>query len=503
MDRRQEAVPDDTPELEPLIEFLGCSRENARPRRNKGTRNSQGSDCYCRMLPPKSTKLMDQRKEKIPSLAEALRSGALSHADYRKQLREIFEKQNPRVFAFLEEPSDRFDRLGREARELEVRFHDLASRPPLYGIAIGVKDIFGVAGMPTRAGSKLPPELFAGPEAACVTALKNAGALILGKTVTTEFAYFAAGLTRNPYQVNHTPGGSSSGSAAAVAAGMCPLALGSQTIGSVIRPAAFCGVVGFKPSYGRISTDGVLPVSSSFDTVGFFTSDVESAEVAASILVDGLVDGWSPGSSTSTPVLGVPQGPYLERTSQEGLKHFHETCRRLAKSGVEIKDFHAMQDLDDIAARHVKLMAAEMAEVHREWFPRYRHLYHPKTGALIEKGQKVLPEDFRAGLAGREKLRSEILRLMEQHGLTALVAPSAVGPAPEGLESTGDPIMNLPWTHCGLPAISLPSGLSGNGLPLGLQVVGCWQQDEVLLRMAARIEGILGLLPPAPSRLMK
>ncbi len=503
MDRRQEAVPDDTPELEPFIEFLGCSRENARPRRNKGTRNSQGSDCYCRMLPPKSTKLMDQRKEKIPSLAEALRSGALSHADYRKQLREIFEKQNPRVFAFLEEPSDRFDRLGREARELEVRFHDLASRPPLYGIAIGVKDIFGVAGMPTRAGSKLPPELFAGPEAACVTALKNAGALILGKTVTTEFAYFAAGLTRNPYQVNHTPGGSSSGSAAAVAAGMCPLALGSQTIGSVIRPAAFCGVVGFKPSYGRISTDGVLPVSSSFDTVGFFTSDVESAEVAASILVDGLVDGWSPGSSTSTPVLGVPQGPYLERTSQEGLKHFHETCRRLAKSGVEIKDFHAMQDLDDIAARHVKLMAAEMAEVHREWFPRYRHLYHLKTGALIEKGQKVLPEDFRAGLAGREKLRSEILRLMEQHGLTALVAPSAVGPAPEGLESTGDPIMNLPWTHCGLPAISLPSGLSGNGLPLGLQVVGCWQQDEVLLRMAARIEGILGLLPPAPSGLMK
>ena len=357
--------------------------------------------------------------------------------------------------------------------------------------------IFGVAGMPTRAGNKLPAELFAGPEAACVTALKNAGALILGKTITTEFAYFAAGPTRNPYQVNHTPGGSSSGSAAAVAAGMCPLALGSQTIGSVIRPAAFCGVVGFKPSYGRISTDEVLPVSPSFDTVGFFTSDVESAEVAASV----LVEGWSPDCPTAAPVLGVPEGPYLERTSQEGLEHFHETCRRLAKAGVEIKNFHAMQNLDDIAARHINLMAAEMAEVHREWFPRYRHLYHPKTAVIIEKEQEVLREEFNAGLAGREKLRSEILRLMVQHGMTALVAPSAVGPAPEGLESTGDPIMNLPWTHCGLPVISLPSGLSGNGLPLGLQVIGCWQQDEVLLRLAASIEEILGLLPPAPSGL--
>ena len=442
---------------------------------------------------------MNPLKEKIPSLVEALRSGALSHADYQKQLRETFEKQNPRVIAFLEESPDRFDRLGREARELEARFPDRASRPLLYGIAIGVKGIFGVAGMPTQAGSKLPPELFAGSEAACVTALKNAGALILGKTVTTEFAYFAAGPTRNPYQVNHTPGGSSSGSAAAVAAGMCPLALGSQTIGSVIRPAAFCGVVGFKPSYGRISTDGVLPVSPSFDTVGFFTSNVESAEVAASV----LVEEWSLDSSTGAPVLGVPEGPYLERASEAGLKHFHETCRRLEKAGVEVKDFHAMRDFDDIAARHVNLMAAEMAEVHREWFPHYRHLYHPQTAALIEKGQKVLPEEFEAGLAGREKLRSEILRLMEQHGLTALVAPSAMGPAPEGLESTGDPIMNLPWAHCGLPVISLPSGLTGNRLPLGLQVIGCSQQDEVLLRLAASIEEILGLLPPAPSGLMK
>ena len=433
-------------------------------------------------------------KEKIRALAEALRSGELPHADYRKQLRDNFEIQNPSVIAFLEDSSGRFERLAGEARELEARFPDRASRPALYGVAVGVKDIFSVAGMPTRAGSRLPEELFAGPEASCVKALKDAGALILGKTVTTEFAYFAAGPTRNPYNLNHTPGGSSSGSAAAVAAGLCPLALGSQTIGSVIRPAAFCGVVGFKPSYGLIPIDGVLPFSRSVDTIGFFTSDVESAEVAASV----LVKGWSPDSPSlrGAPVLGAPEGPCLERTSESGLKHFRETCRRIEKAGVEVKAFPAIRDFDDIAARHVNLMAAEMVEVHREWFARYRHLYHPKTAVLIEKGQKVSPEEVKTGLAGREKLRLEILRLMEQHGLTALVAPSAVGPAPEGLDSTGDPIMNLPWTHCGLPTINIPTELSVTGLPLGLQVIGGWQQDEALLQLASRVEEILGPIPP-------
>ncbi len=439
---------------------------------------------------------MNPLQEKIRALAEALRSGVLPHADYRKQLRDHFAIQNPRVMAFLEDSPGRFERIAGEARALEARFPDRGTRPALYGVAVGVKDIFGVAGMATRAGSRLPEEVFAGPEASCVKALKDAGALILGKTVTTEFAYFAAGPTRNPYKLNCTPGGSSSGSAAAVATRMCPLALGSQTIGSVIRPAAFCGVVGFKPSYGRIPIDGVLPFSRSIDTIGFFTSDVESAELAASV----LVKGWSPDSASlrGAPVLGVPEGPYLERASEAGLKHFRETCRRIEKAGVGVKAFPAMPDFDDIAARHVNLMAAEMAQVHRDWFPRYRHLYHPQTTALIEEGQKVSPAECKAGLAGREKLRSEILHLIEQLGLTALIAPSAVGPAPEGLDSTGDPIMNLPWTHCGLPAINIPSGLSAMGLPLGLQVIGSWQQDEALLQLAARIEAILGPIPPPP-----
>ncbi len=287
---------------------------------------------------------------------------------------------------------------------------------------------------------------------------------------------------------------------------MCPLALGSQTIGSIIRPAAFCGVVGFKPTYGRIPIEGVLPISSALDHVGFFTPDVQSAALAASV----LVEGWDRWSAASAPVLGVPEGPYLERTSAEGLEHFRAACRKLEGAGFEVRAIPAMDDFDEIVERHLNLMAAEMAEVHRDWFARYSDLYHAKTATLIEKGEKVSVSQVEAGRRGREKFREEIVRLTDQHKLTdehkllnenklsALIAPSAVGPAPEGLESTGDPIMNLPWTYAGLPVVNVPSGLAGNGLPLGLQVVGRWMGDEALLGLSSRIAEIFGrLTPPA------
>ena len=442
------------------------------------------------MTPP-----MGKPAGSLAALAESLRAGRMPLADYHGQLRETFDKWNPRVIAILEEQPDRWERLAREAAELEARFPDPASRPPLYGVAIGVKDIFGVAGMRTRAGCRLPEELFAGPEATAVTALKNAGVLVLGKTVTTEFAYFAPGPTRNPYNPAHTPGGSSSGSAAAVAAGLCPLALGSQTIGSVIRPAAFCGVVGFKPTYGRIPIDGVLPLSPSLDHVGFFTPDVQSAALAASL----LCKGWSAVSAPAAPVLGIPEGPYLKCTSAEGLEHFRATCRKLEKAGFDVRPVPAMDDFDEIVERPLNLMAAEMAEAHKDWFARYGNLYHAKSAALVEKGQKVSADRVEAGRRGREKFREEIVRLMDRQKLAALIAPSAVGPAPEGLESTGDPIMNLPWTYAGLPVVNVPSGLAGNGLPLGLQVVGRWMGEAALLSLSASVADDLGPLPPPPT----
>jgi Asp-tRNA(Asn)/Glu-tRNA(Gln) amidotransferase A subunit family amidase len=209
--------------------------------------------------------------------------------------------------------------------ELAARHPDRARRPPLFGVALGVKDAFHVDGLPTRAGSRLPPEVLQGPEGPCVAALRQAGALVVGKTVTTEFTYFAPGPTRNPRNPKHTPGGSSSGSAAAVAAGLVPLALGTQTIGSITRPAAFCGVVGFKASYGRISRDGVIPLAPSLDQVGFFTAGVDGAARVAPL----LVREWRHAHPEGRPVLGVPEGPYLESASPEGLAHFREVCRRL------------------------------------------------------------------------------------------------------------------------------------------------------------------------------
>jgi Asp-tRNA(Asn)/Glu-tRNA(Gln) amidotransferase A subunit family amidase len=244
---------------------------------------------------------------------EALRFNQMTLPDYLSQVEARFIAREPSIFAFIPE-KDRFTRLRQEADALLARYPDLVKRPPLFGMLLGVKDIFHVKGFITQAGSKLPPEELQGHEARCVTRLKNAGALIIGKTVTTEFAYFTPGPTRNPHNPAHTPGGSSSGSAAAVAAGFCTAALGTQTIGSIIRPAAFCGVVGFKPTYDRTPRDGVIPLSPSLDHVGFFAPDVETAKRVASVLLDDWRIGEL-GITTRKPTLGVPNGRYLESAS--------------------------------------------------------------------------------------------------------------------------------------------------------------------------------------------
>jgi Asp-tRNA(Asn)/Glu-tRNA(Gln) amidotransferase A subunit family amidase len=391
------------------------------------------------------------------------------------------------VRAFVAEEG-RFERLRREAKALLSRFPDSGERPPMFGVLIGVKDIFLIDGFPTRAGSRLPAEVFQGPEAEPVTKLKTAGALVLGKTVTTEFAYFAPGPTRNPHNPAHTPGGSSSGSAAAVAADFCPLALGSQTIGSVIRPAAFCGVVGFKPSYGRISPEGVIPLAPSIDHIGFFTPDVAAARNAANL----LVEDWKPAVATGRkPVLAIPKGPYLEHVSEEGRAHFRGACQKLAKAGYEIREVEAMPDFEQICERHNLIVAAEAARVHAEWFADYGDLYHSRTAELVRRGQAVPEVDLREALKGRERLQDELSRLMESMGIDLWVSPAATGAAPRGLESTGDPVMNLPWTHAGMPTINLPAGRNPIDLPLGLQVSGGWYGDELLLAWAGEMEEVL------------
>ncbi|HTP11279.1 MAG TPA: amidase, partial [Anaerolineae bacterium] len=401
-------------------------------------------------------------------------------------IEEHFTEREPEVLAFLPE-ADRFSRVRREARQLLKQYPQPDRRPPLFGVLIGVKDIFRVDGFPTRAGSRLPPELFAGEEAESVTRLRAAGALVLGKTVSTEFAYFAPGPTRNPHNLQHTPGGSSSGSAAAVAAGLCPLALGSQTIGSIIRPAAFCGVIGYKPSYDRISRAGVIPMSPSLDHVGLFALKVADMASAAKI----LIDHWESEILNRQPILGIPAGPYLHHASEEGLQYFRSACDHLQAAGYEIKPAQSMPDFEAICTRHNLIVAAEAARVHIDWFAHYGDLYHPQTAELIRRGQQISDKTLADALSGRAQLRDELGELMAVNHIDLWISPATIGPAPLGLDSTGDPIMNLPWTHSGLPALSLPCGTNEAGLPLGLQVVGGWYSDEQLLNWVEQLERVV------------
>ncbi len=422
----------------------------------------------------------------LTTTAHALRTGQLDLATFIEGICAHIDTLEPQIHALLPEAGRRA-RLLAEARALEERFPDPARRPGLYGILLGVKDVFNADGLPTRAGSQLPPALFAGPEASCVSALRAAGALILGKTVSTEFAWAEPGPTRNPYNVAHTPGGSSSGSAAAVAAGFCSLALGTQTIGSVIRPAAFCGIVGFKPGYGRIATDGMVYFSPSLDTVGFLTQDIAGIALAAPF----LCKDWRPTILEALPVLGVPDGPYMEQASSEGLAAFEEQLSTLVKAGYTVRRVKAMEDIAAINQRNRQLMFAEMAQVHADWFAQYGSLYRPRTVEAVREGQEVDAETLATARTGRALVRAKFQVLMLQNGIDLWVAPAAAGSAPEGIETTGNPVMNLPWTHAGLPVITLPAGKAANGLPLGLQCVADFMADEKLVVWA---EGISRLL---------
>jgi len=402
------------------------------------------------------------------------------------RLESHFDGREPEVRAFLPEEG-RFERLRREREALRARWPDPESRPPFFGMPVGVKDIYHVDGFETRAGSRLPPEVLAGPEAPCVTQLKDAGALILGKTVTTEFAWFGPGPTRNPHDPEHTPGGSSSGSAAAVAAGLCPVALGSQTIGSIVRPAAFCGVVGFKPSRTQISTIGMIPLAPSLDQPGFFTPDVETARQVARL----LCGRWRDQPPERKPRMAVPVGPCLSPLSREGREHFESVCDRLAGAGYEILSVPVLEDFDEVVARHYRLVAAEAARVHAAWFPRFEELYHPKTAELIRKGREIPDEQAARDRAGVCRMADELTGPMDQHRFDLWISPAAVGPAPKGLESTGDPVMNLPWTQSYQPVLCLPAGRSAEGLPMGLQVSTVLGDDEDLLSWGLDLERVL------------
>ena len=421
----------------------------------------------------------------LSQLVMELKSGKRKLLDHIIETCECIDAAEPEISALIPEEK-RKERLLTEARALLARHPDPESRPPLFGALLGVKDLFSVEGFETRAGSRLPSELFVMPEAAAVTALKRAGCLVLGKTACSEFAYFSPATTTNPWDTGRTPGGSSSGSAAAVAAGFCPLALGTQTIGSISRPAAFCGVTGYKPSYGRAPSAGVVAFSPSLDHVGLFSLTAEDMVLAAPLVVSNWESGI-PMRPAGLPILAIPEGPYLEQAEAAALSAFYDTVETLRRGGFRVIEAKVFRDITDINERHQRIAACEIARVHASWFGAYESLYSETTADLIRMGQAIDNAQLERDRAGCLRLRTELEKLLAAIGADYWISPSAPGPAPLGLAATGSPIMNLPWTYAGIPTLSIPSGSSAEGMPLGLQVAAIFGHDEELLALGSAV----------------
>jgi Asp-tRNA(Asn)/Glu-tRNA(Gln) amidotransferase A subunit family amidase len=363
---------------------------------------------------------------------------------------------------------------------------------PLHGVPVGIKDIFDTEDMPTEDGSVLHAGRMPDHDATAVAMLRAAGAVILGKTVTTEFATYTPGKTHNPHDPKHTPGGSSSGSAAAVAAGMVPLALGSQTNGSVIRPASFCGVYGFKPTHGLIPRGGVLKLSRTLDHVGMFARTLEDIALVAEQLV-----GHDPRDPDTRPRARVPfvdtvaqdpplppmlafvEGPAWERATEETKAAFAELAGALGDRIVEVP----MPESARLALDwHRDIMEAEMAaNLDLEW-EKGRERISPNLRAQLERGRAAKALDYQRARARIALLNEGFDEIFER--CDAIVTPAAPGTAPAGLEATGDPAFCSLWTLCGMPALNLPLMRGENGLPMGVQLVGRRDNDARLLRTA-------------------
>ena len=387
------------------------------------------------------------------------------------------------------------------ARARAVDAWRASGRPvgPLHGLPVGVKDIVDTADMPTENGTVIDQGRRPGRDATIVQRLRAAGAVIMGKTVTTELGSYHPGKTRNPHHPEHTPGGSSSGSAAAVGAGMVPLATGTQTNGSVIRPAAFCGVVGFKPSFGLIPRSGILKQAPPLDTVGVFARSVADA----ALLVDALAgsDSGDPDSTAAppprlldtamteppvTPALAFVKTPAWQTAEPETHEAFAELCDALKDICREVA---LPEPFSEAAGAQKTLMLAGIARNYGPYYDRARDRLSPAMRKMIEEGRAVSAIDYLAALDWQKALYAGLEPLFDRYD--AIVTPAAPGEAPHGLHSTGNPAFNGLWTFCGVPAVTLPLMQGPRGLPVGVQLVGRRGEDGRLLRTARWLTGFV------------
>lgn len=444
----------------------------------------------------------------ITEAAGFIRAGELTPSELLEQCLARIDRYEERVRAWVY-----LDREGarEQAARLTAELKQGNCRGPLHGIPVGVKDIIDVFDMPTGCGSKLWANSYARRDATVIDRLRQAGAVIMGKTVTTAYASFDPPVTRNPWNLERTPGGSSSGSAAAVACGMCLGALATQTGGSVTRPASYCGVYSLKPTYGRVSVDGVLPLAPSMDHVGVMANCVRDlgllfrvvaghmdyAKYGAIDVHDPLVVGLNWGIARVRRKLDPPFGIQLtndffaEWAGPEMSLAFREMLDRIAPSdgvGPPLREVVLPPAFGTILAAHGRIMAVEAAAYHRERLDRHPEDYPPKITQLIREGLNTTGPDYQTALRLKDAIHHE---LTQRDIPDDLLVPATLDPAPSA-GTTGNPAFNSPWSFLGLPVVSLPFAWSSEGLPLGVQLVSERYREDELLQSAERLEAAIG-----------
>jgi aspartyl-tRNA(Asn)/glutamyl-tRNA(Gln) amidotransferase subunit A len=417
-----------------------------------------------------------------------LRAGTLSAIDLLEACLARLAAAEPILRAWVH-----VDEAGARAaaRQLDADARAGAFRGPLHGVPVGIKDIIDVAGMPTTGGARAWAHTKPDRDAGCVARLRAAGAVIVGKTTTTEFAYREPSPTGNPWNPAHTPGGSSSGSAAAVGARMVPLALGTQTAGSVLRPAAYCGVVGVKGSHGLVPVDGVIPLAWSLDHVGVMARSVEDAALGLSVIA-GTAFAPSPGRP---PRLALAPELFA-RVEPATAARVQAAADRFARIGAVVTEVKLPPSFAEIHAAGTALLEAEAAAYHEPSWQKHAQEYRDATRAMIESGLRQPAVAYLRASRARQRFRDEMAPLLAAHD--ALLSPTAPGTAPAGLGWTGDASLCAPWTSAGVPSITLPSGVSAAGLPEAVQLTAAAGREGALLTAAAWCEQALDFAGSPP-----
>ena len=381
----------------------------------------------------------------------------------------------------------------KQAKKLDQDHQSGKVQGDLHGVPVGIKDIFDTENMPTSDGTEIHKENPSWNDCTVVSKLKQAGAIIMGKTVTTELAYYSPGKTKNPHDPTRTPGGSSSGSAAAVASHMVPLAIGSQTNGSVIRPASYCGVVGYKPTKGLISRHLVLQISRALDQIGVFSNTLEDAALISEQLFG--YDKQDPDTSLSAkpklldatkqkpplePIFAYIKLPFIDELDEDAKKGFEEIKDELKG---KIDEIELPEGFVDIPEWHKVIMESDMARSFSAEYTKSKHKLSNNIIEAIERGMKYTAVEYNNALSKIDAANIYFKQFFYDYD--AILTPSASGEAPKGLKSTGNPIFCTIWTFCGMPCISLPLLQGNNGLPIGVQLVSSLFDDERLFRNAS------------------